>query len=94
MGSDLDFGAALAIESLLCAVRSAAFVVPSAVGVQELTYAMLVPLFGLPPSVGVAVSLVKRGRDILIGVPALIAWQLLEGRRLALKGRAPPLGDK
>ena len=96
MGTHIEFGAALAIEGLLSAVRSAAFAIPSAVGVQELTYAMLVPLFGLQPSVGLALSLIKRGRDILIGAPALLAWQVLEGhRQLALNNAAAkPLGDQ
>ena len=81
VGAHIEFGAALAIEALLCAVRSAAFAIPSAVGVQELTYAVLMPLFGLGSSIGVAVSLIKRGRDILIGVPVLLVWQFMEGRR-------------
>lgn len=81
VGAHIEFGGALAIEALLCAVRSAAFAVPSAVGVQELGYAMVAPLFGLASSVGLGVSLLKRGRDILIGIPVLLVWQFLEGRR-------------
>ncbi|MFZ1992178.1 MAG: lysylphosphatidylglycerol synthase domain-containing protein [Alphaproteobacteria bacterium] len=81
VGAHIEFGAALAIEALLCAVRSAAFAIPSAVGVQELTYAFVVPLFGLPPSIGLAVSLIKRGRDIVVGGPILLVWQFMEGHR-------------
>lgn len=39
-------------------------------------------LFGLGPEVGLAVSLIKRIREVGLGVPALVAWQALEGRRL------------
>jgi putative membrane protein len=70
-----------AMESLLLAVRNAAFVVPAGLGVQEGAYVLLAPLFGLTPSVALALSLLKRGRDIAIGVPVLISWQALEIRR-------------
>jgi len=70
-----------AMESLLLAVRNAAFMVPAALGVQEGAYLLLAPLLGLPSSTVIALSLLKRGRDVAIGVPALVSWQLLEVRR-------------
>lgn len=81
MGARLGFADAVAIESILGALRSAAVVVPGALGVQEAGYALMLPLFGLPAEMGLAVSLLKRGREIAIGVPALLMWQGLEGRR-------------
>ena len=72
----------LAIEALVFAVRSIAFVVPGALGVQEGAYLLLAPLFGIDPRVAVALSLLKRARDLTIGLPALLAWQAGEGRRL------------
>ncbi len=71
----------LVIESLAYALRSAAFVVPAAIGVQEGGYVVLGPLFGLPPDVMLALSLLKRARDLALGVPALLVWQWIEGRR-------------
>ena len=71
----------VAIESLLFAIRNAAFMVPSGLGVQEGAYALLGPLFGLPPEAALALSLLKRARDVAVGVPALISWQIVEGRR-------------
>ncbi len=79
MGIDLGIAAVLTIESLLYAIRSVAFAVPNAVGVQEGAYVMLGALFGLPPEMALALSLLKRGRDLTIGIPALLAWQALEG---------------
>jgi hypothetical protein len=38
-------------------------------------------LFGLPAEMGVAVSLLKRAREIVLGVPALLYWQGVEGRK-------------
>jgi hypothetical protein len=50
--------------------------------VQEAGYAGLVPIFGLPPEIGVAVSVLRRARDIAVGIPALLAWQWIEARRV------------
>lgn len=81
IGGRIDIAGAIAVESILCALRSAAVVVPGALGVQEAGYVLMLPLFGLPPEMGLAVSLLKRGREIAIGVPVLLMWQGLEGRR-------------
>ncbi len=81
MGRPMPFLSVVAIESLLFAARNAAFVVPSGLGVQEGVYALLGPLFGLPSEAALALSLLKRARDIAIGVPVLLSWQLAEGRR-------------
>jgi glycosyltransferase 2 family protein len=81
IGGHMSFFSAIAIEALLAALRSATVFVPSAIGVQEAGYAALMPLFGLGPEVGLAVSLLRRARDIVIGVPVLLAWQAMEGRR-------------
>ena len=82
MGTPLSFANVVAIESLLCGIRSAAFAVPAALGVQEAAYAFLGPLFGLPAETAIAISLLKRGRDIAMGIPILLIWQGLEGGRL------------
>jgi putative membrane protein len=82
-GVHIGLAPILAIESLVGAVRSAAFAAPMGIGVQEASYALLGPLFGLGPELSLAVSLLKRARDLLIGAPALLAWQILEGLRLA-----------
>ncbi len=82
INAPLSFADAIAVESILCAARSAAVFVPAAIGVQEAGYAVLMPLFGLPPETGVAVSLLKRAREIAIGAPVLLSWQMAEGRRV------------
>jgi putative membrane protein len=82
LGTPLSLPSAMAVQSLLEALRSAAVFVPAAIGVQEAGYAALVPLFGLSPETGVAVSLMRRARDIAVGVPVLMVWQLVEARRI------------
>lgn len=84
-GAPIGVGAAIAIQSLLEAFRSAAVFVPSSMGVQEAGYAALAPVFGLGPEVGLAVSFLRRARDIAVGVPVLIAWQFFEGKRTLQK---------
>ena len=80
VGGHIGLFNAIALEALLSTIRSVAAFVPAAIGVQEAGYAMLAPLFGLPAEMGLAVSLLKRAREIALGVPALIYWQGVEGR--------------
>jgi len=82
MGVEISLAAVLTIESLVFTLRSVAFLVPGAIGLQEAAYVLLGPLFGLDPETAVALSLIKRARDIAIGLPALLLWQLGESRRL------------
>ncbi len=81
IGGHISIFAAIAIEALLAGLRSVTVFIPSAIGVQEAGYAALMPMFGLGPDIGLAVSLLRRGRDIVIGVPVLLLWQAMEGRR-------------
>ena len=81
-GVSIGLADVLAIDALVYAVRSAVFVAPMAAGVQEATYALIGPLFGLPADMALALSLIKRGRDLAIGLPTLIIWQAAEARRL------------
>lgn len=81
-GAPLGFSTVLVIESLLYAIRTVAFAVPNAVGVQEGAYVLIGAVFGLTPEMALAISLLKRARDLVIGLPALGAWQVAEGGRL------------
>ena len=85
----LTFSTVLVIEGLLYAARSAAFAVPNAVGVQEGAYILLGAGFGLTPEMALALSLLKRARDLAIGVPALTACQLLETGRIWRRAGSP-----
>ena len=82
MGIPISVRSAIAMQSLLEALRSAAVFVPSSIGVQEAGYAALAPLFGVGPEVGLAASLIRRARDVAVGVPVLLIWQAVEGRRV------------
>ena len=82
LGVPIDFDDAVAIEALVAAMAAVAFLVPVNAGVQEAGYAGLGAIFGVPPELSLGVSLVRRARDITIGIPILLVWQLLEVRRL------------
>jgi putative membrane protein len=92
-GDPIAFGSALTIESLVYAMRTVAFAVPNAVGVQEGAYILLGTAFGLSPEMALALSFLKRARDLTIGLPVLALWQAVEGGRLArrIAAKAAPL---
>lgn len=82
MGHPVSLADALILESLGKAMRSAAFIVPGGLGVQEGGYMLLAPLMGLTPGMGLALSLAKRVREVLLGGGALLAWHTIEGKQL------------
>ncbi|CAH9018168.1 flippase-like domain-containing protein [Candidatus Nitrosacidococcus sp. I8] len=84
-GVPTSFTQAIILESLGQAIRSAGAMVPGAYGVQEGGYMILSSLFGIAPEMGLALSIVKRLRDIILGIPALIALQVLEYNKKQVK---------
>jgi putative membrane protein len=85
LGHPVGWGDALLIESLGQTIRSAAFAVPGALGVQDGGYVLLASLVGLPASTGLALALAKRARELILGAPGLWYLHLAERRR----GTAP-----
>jgi putative membrane protein len=76
LGAPVSWRDALLLESLGQAIRGAAFAIPGALGVQEGGYLLLAPLAGLSPDVGLALSLAKRARELLLGLPGLLYWRV------------------
>lgn len=90
------------IESLSMATRSAGFFIPGALGIQEIAVVAVGSLVGLSPETAMLIAIVKRLRDVMVGVPGLLVWQWTEtqGLRLApaissrpLKVSAPAMPD-
>ncbi len=90
MGHPVSWVTALLLESLGQAVRGAAFAVPGALGVQETGYVLLAPLAGLAPEVALALSLAKRVRELLLGLPGLLYLHLGGRSRATTTGAIPP----
>jgi uncharacterized membrane protein YbhN (UPF0104 family) len=82
---------ALVLESLGSAVRAGAFAVPGGLGVQEGGYILFGTLLGVGGETALAASLIKRVRELALGLPGLLVWQLQEGRRV-LRRRAQSPG--
>ncbi|HUA27109.1 MAG TPA: lysylphosphatidylglycerol synthase domain-containing protein [Steroidobacteraceae bacterium] len=81
LGHPVPFGAAIALESLTMTVRNFVFLVPAGLGVQEASLVGFGALLGINGDLALALSLAKRMREILFGVPALLSWYWVEGRR-------------
>ncbi len=82
LGHPVGFGEALAIEALTLAARQVAFFIPAGLGVQEAVIVLLGTSFGIDPQTSLALALVKRAREVLFGVPALLSWQWVEWRQM------------
>nr|WP_241024613.1 flippase-like domain-containing protein [Burkholderia sp. Ac-20365] len=89
LGHPVSWVDALLLESIGQAIRGAAFAIPGSLGVQEGGYLLLAPLVGLPPEAALALSLVKRARELLLGLPGLLylhfserSWQRRQATRL------------
>jgi putative membrane protein len=82
LGLTATFVNALILQSMALTIRSAAFPIPGALGVQEGGYLVVGNLLGIPGETAFALALIARVRDLAVGIPALVTWQIIEGRRL------------
>jgi putative membrane protein len=82
LGLQATFVNALLLQSMVLTIRSAAFPVPGALGVQEGGYVVIGNLLGIPGDAAFALSLIARVRELILGIPGLISWQLIEARHL------------
>ncbi len=72
LGHPVGWTETLLLESLGQAIRGAAFAIPGSLGVQEGGYLLLARLVGLSPETALALSLAKRARELLLGVPGIV----------------------
>jgi putative membrane protein len=90
MGVPLRLDSLLVLESLSYALRSAAFFVPAAAGVQEGGYVLLGAVLGIGAEFALSLSLLKRAREVILSGLGLVAWQAAEAGRL--RRRRTPVG--
>ena len=90
LGTPVSWREALLLESLGQAIRGAGFAIPGALGVQEGGYLLLGPLAGLSPDAALALSLAKRVRELLLGLPGLLYLRFASRGVAAAAGVAPP----
>ena len=89
LGHPVGLAEAVAIEAMIQAVSSAAFLVPGALGLQEAGFLGLGLLLGLPAEVAAALAIARRLRDLIVFLPGLLAWVWAERR---LTRASPGLG--
>ena len=82
LGQPISTVDALILESITSGVRAAAFMVPGALGALEGSFVLLGALFGLPAETALAISLSKRVRELILGLPGLFVWHWIEGHYL------------
>ena len=87
-GHPVGANTALVLESMTQAIRHLAFVIPAGLGVQEAGLVLFGHALGINGELALAVSMTKRAREVLCGLPSLMSWQWVEGQRLQmLKGK-------
>ena len=91
LGRSLSAIDALILESLGNGIYAAAFIVPGAIGVLEGGFVVFGALFGLPADISLSISLSKRVRELLLGLPGLLVWQWTETQSLLRPTRLPPM---
>ena len=71
---------AFVIESLGMAARSAGFAIPAALGAQEGGFVLAAAAVGVPAGPALALSLVKRARESVVGLIGLALWRRAASR--------------
>jgi len=90
LGRSLSATDALILESLGNGIYAAAFIVPGALGVLEGGFVIFGALFGLPANISLTISLSKRVRELLLGLPGLLVWQWTETQSLLHRNDIDP----
>ena len=92
LGHPVDWLDALLLESVGQAIRGAAFAIPGSLGAQEGGYLLLAPLVGLSPDTALALSLAKRARELVLGLPGIVYLHWSERIRQRRHTAGVPLG--
>lgn len=85
LGLHIGFDKAVILESITQGFRAMMFFIPGALGVQELGYVGVGTMIGVDYDTSVALSLIRRARELAFGIPGLLSWQFSEGKRLLSK---------
>ncbi|MBV9273787.1 MAG: flippase-like domain-containing protein [Verrucomicrobia bacterium] len=93
LGVGGGFGRGVILEGIGQGLRSAMFFIPGALGIQEGGYLIVGGLLGIPGETALALALIRRVRELSLGIPGLVVWQAIEGSR-AWKNNAARIADE
>ncbi len=93
LGAHTGIFEAILLESLGQVIRGVAFLVPGAFGIQEGGFVILGKLLGITPEIALGMSLAKRFRELVLGIPGLLLWQVEEGRLVFSSKRKRDKGE-
>jgi uncharacterized membrane protein YbhN (UPF0104 family) len=89
VGIEIDLKQGILIESIGQAMRTAGFAIPGSLGVQEGGFILICGLLGIGPEGALELALLKRIRELALGLPGLIYWQWCESRHSASRATSP-----
>ncbi len=78
LGASPSITEAVILEAVGIAANSFGFLVPGAVGVREGGIFAVAALLGISPETALALALIKRGRELAVGLPGLAALLIFE----------------
>lgn len=81
-------GDAFILHGLSMTTRSIGFFIPAGLGVQEGGFILFGEMVGMSGPLALALGLVRRVREIILGVPGLLTWWSLEAHGIATKHTA------
>jgi putative membrane protein len=81
IGVPVGPGAAFAIEGLGMAARSLGFALPAGLAAQEAGFVLACSIFGIGAQEGLALSMVKRLREVAVAASGLVVWRWWPGGR-------------
>jgi putative membrane protein len=89
LGVEIGYVEALILDSLGTAARFLGFAIPGGLGMQEGGFLVVGQLLGLTAETALAVALIRRVRELLVGGPGLLVWAAVEhqGLRRLLSSR-------
>ncbi len=72
---------AFILHAMSMLVRSVAFFLPGGLGAQEGSFVLVGEVLGMSQSTALALGLIRRAREILLGLPGLAVWWFMERRQ-------------
>jgi putative membrane protein len=74
LGRPIGVRPAVVLESLSTVIQTATFFVPGGLGTQEASLVLVGAAVGVSGQAALALALARRGRQLALGIPSIIAW--------------------